>query len=89
MNIGIRLNEEWLEERIQEVFNGYINGFIDRYDAKGDQIRLGDTLLCRNGRKYKVVFADDILAFGLENEYGEFEFMSEWISDSWEIVREE
>ena len=51
---------------------------INRYDKNGVQLSIDDIVMnVHTGECYHVVFAQDILAFGLENTHGEFEFMSE------------
>lgn len=60
---------------------------LNRYDRDGIKIQLGDTLKHYMGKEYKVVFSEDILAFGIVDEYGMFDFMSEWVSDEWEILK--
>lgn len=59
---------------------------INRCDKFGNYLRVGDTLINSIGKVYKVVFAEDILAFGIVDEYGLFEFMSEWVADEWEVI---
>lgn len=62
---------------------------LDRQDKNGNYINLGDLLFnSRNFGTYEVVFADDILAFGIVDRDGNFDFMSEWIEDEWEIIGE-
>ena len=59
---------------------------INRYDKNNRKIELGDTLVNSFGKQYKVVFAEDILAFGIEDlEDGFFELMVDWIPEEWEI----
>lgn len=58
---------------------------IDRYDKNGIQIKVGNILLNDNGKHYKVTFSEDIIAVGIVDEYGMFDFMSEWVADEWEV----
>lgn len=59
---------------------------INRYDKNNRQIQLGDTLINSYGKRFRVVFAEDILAFGIEDlENGFFDFMTEWCPGEWEI----
>ena len=62
---------------------------IDRLDANGDLIKLGDRLFNRaNGNIYTVIFSNDILAFGIVNEIDNmFDFMSDWLADEWVIIK--
>ena len=60
---------------------------INRYDKNGVQLSIDDIVMnIHTGECYHVVFAQDILAFGLENTHGEFEFMSEWVRNDWEVL---
>lgn len=62
---------------------------LDRQDINGTYINVGDMLFNRsNFGTYEVVFADDILAFGIVDRDGNFDFMSEWVADEWQIIEE-
>lgn len=59
---------------------------IDRLDKNGDLIKVGDLLYnSANGKSYRVVFSKDILAYGIIDESGMFDFMSDWLEYEWEI----
>jgi hypothetical protein len=59
---------------------------IDRLDKNGDLIKVGDLLYnSANGKTYRVVFSNDILAYGIIDESGMFDFMSDWLEYEWEI----
>lgn len=60
---------------------------LNRYDKYDTPIRVGDVLLNDNGKEYRVVFSEDILAFGIVDENHMFDFMSEWVSGEWEIIK--
>lgn len=61
---------------------------IDRLDANGELIKLGDVLFNRaNGNFYNVVFSNDILAFGITDDNEMFDFMSDWVADEWIVVK--
>lgn len=60
---------------------------IDRFDVNGKRLKLGN--IVRNTytqEEFTVVFAEDILAFGIEDKRGHFEFMVEWVDSEWEVV---
>ena len=60
---------------------------INRFDKYSNRLKLGNII--RNtytGEEFKVVFAEDILAFGIEDRNGHFEFMTEWVETDWEVV---
>lgn len=59
---------------------------IDRFDKNGVRLELGDVVIHDCGDIYTVVFADDILAYGLRGADGHFEFMSEWVAQEWEVM---
>lgn len=60
---------------------------INRFDKNGKQLQIGDLVYnSYNHEIYKVIYSDDICAFGLENIYGEFDFMSEWVNEEWEVI---
>lgn len=57
---------------------------IDRYDKHGVQLQVGDKIASvYNSEIFEVVFAEDILAFGIEDENGHFEFLTEWVPADW------
>lgn len=59
---------------------------IDRLDMNGNLIKVGDKLFNHsNGKTYRVVFSGDILAFGITDDNGMFDFMSDWVAGEWEI----
>lgn len=60
---------------------------LNRYDKYDTPIHVGDVLLNDNGKEYRVVFSEDILAFGIVDESNMFDFMSEWVSGEWEIIK--
>lgn len=62
-----------------------MEGF-ERLDKNNRLIELGDTLRHEYGSICKVVFNTEILAIGLVDENGEFDFMSEWVAQEWEII---
>lgn len=60
---------------------------IDRFDMNGERLKVGN--IVRNkytGEEFTVVFAKDILAFGIEDKNGHFEFMTDWVDLDWEVV---
>lgn len=60
---------------------------INRFDKYSNRLKLGN--IVRNTytqEEFTVVFAEDILAFGLEDRNGHFEFMAEWVETDWEVV---
>lgn len=60
---------------------------INRFDKSGKHILVDDILLNHsNGKEYRVVFNEEILAYGIVDGSGFFDFMSEWIADEWEVV---
>lgn len=58
---------------------------INRKDKNGTLIFEGDYLRC-NGHIYRVVWRDDILAYGIEDENGEWNFFDEYLSQDWEVI---
>lgn len=57
---------------------------IDRCDKHGEQLKVGDKIASvYNAEIFEVVFATDILAFGIEDKNGHFEFMTEWVESDW------
>lgn len=50
------------------VFEGV---YINRKDKNGSPIYEGDCIKCINGKVYRVVWKEDMLAYGIEDENGE------------------
>lgn len=61
--------------------------YVHRKDKNGNHIHEGDKLLHSSGEEYKVVFAEDILAFVLFAKNGDYDYMSEWVAGDWEIIK--
>lgn len=61
---------------------------VNRKDKNGKYLCVGD--LVENiwtKAVYEVIFAEDILAYGLYNPRDEFQHMSEWVASDWQIIR--
>lgn len=60
---------------------------INRFDKNGKKIFKDDILLnLSNGKEYRVIFSEDILAYGIIDSTGFFDFMSDWVADEWEVI---
>ena len=59
---------------------------INRFDKYGKRIKVGDTLKHFGGSICSVVFNPELIAIGIVDEDGEFDFMSEWVAEEWEII---
>lgn len=60
---------------------------IDRFDRNGERLKLGQIIKnVYTQEEYEIVFSEDILAFGMEDKYGQFEFLSEWVPHDWEVI---
>lgn len=60
---------------------------INRLDKNGKLITVDDVIFnSSNGKHYTVVFSNDILAFGIMDDTGFFDFMTDWVADEWEVV---
>lgn len=64
--------------------------YIPRMDRNDELLKVGDEVRnLNNGQIYTVVFCYETLTFGLLTEdEEEFEVMSEWVRDEWEIIKD-
>lgn len=61
---------------------------FNRFDANGNKIQVNDLLLHYTGKMYKVIFSEDIQAYGIISiKDNMFDFMSDWEESQWEILK--
>lgn len=58
---------------------------IDRYDKNGNQISVGDYLLCFDGEIFKVDFDIENLTICIKDKDSNYFPMNNWNKEDWEI----
>ena len=75
-------------EKLAKLYDKPLSCPFFRFDKNNRRIHVGDYIThVYSGKVYKVTYAEDICAFVIiDCENDDYEFMSEWIDEEWEVL---